>query len=115
MQDLIDRKALIDDVAAGRAQFKSGYPKRHFTVNDAIVCIEQAPTINTETPPGGNIKPCPFCGGRAVIGYAIYDYNRWGVYCKNCGASVEVSDFAGEPDTEEQAIKNWNRRVREAE
>ncbi len=57
------------------------------------------------------LKPCPFCGGTAEVGYAINDYNRYGVYCKNCGATVEVKDWKGMEDTEENAIKVWNQRT----
>lgn len=57
------------------------------------------------------LKPCPFCGGQARIGYAINDYNRWGVSCQNCGCSVEVEDWKGVDDTEENAIAAWNRRA----
>jgi len=55
------------------------------------------------------LKPCPFCGGKAKVGYAISDYNRWGVECQTCGASVEVG-YGNYPDTEEAAIKKWNGR-----
>lgn len=56
------------------------------------------------------IKSCPFCGGRADVGYAINDYNRWGVCCSNCGCTVEVETWKGVEDTKENAIKAWNRR-----
>lgn len=56
------------------------------------------------------LKPCPFCGGEAKTGYAIYDYSRWGVSCQKCGAVVEVATWLGVPDTEQEAIKAWNRR-----
>lgn len=53
---------------------------------------------------------CPFCGGEAKTGYAINDYNRWGVRCKDCGATVEVDDCKVE-DTEGNAIAAWNKRT----
>lgn len=55
------------------------------------------------------LKPCPFCGGEAKVGYAINDYNRWGVSCNICGCVVEVG-FGEYDDTPEEAIKAWNRR-----
>ena len=61
------------------------------------------------------LKPCPFCGGEAITGYAIKDYNRWGVYCQNCGALVEVQDWKGIDDSEENAIAAWNHRAPEKE
>lgn len=56
------------------------------------------------------LKPCPFCGGEARVDYAINDYNRWGVTCKSCGATVEVNNWNGEANTEENAIARWNKR-----
>lgn len=53
------------------------------------------------------ILPCPFCGGEAAAGYAINDYNRWGVQCKDCGACVEEDEYNG---TKEDAINLWNTR-----
>lgn len=58
------------------------------------------------------LKPCPFCGGKAKTAYAINDYNRWGVYCKECGCTVDVEDWKGVEDTEENAIAAWNRRAK---
>ena len=58
------------------------------------------------------LKPCPFCGGKAKTAYAINDYNRWGVYCKHCGCSVEIEDWKGVEDTEENAVEAWNRRAK---
>ena len=55
------------------------------------------------------LRECPFCGGEAFTGYAIYDYNYWGVSCKKCGAYVPVDFLNG--DTEERAIEAWNRRA----
>jgi Lar family restriction alleviation protein len=60
------------------------------------------------------LRKCPFCGGEAKTGYAINDYNRWGVECNECGATVEVAAWRGVPDTEENAIKAWNRRYENA-
>ena len=57
------------------------------------------------------LLPCPFCGGEALTGYGICEYNRWGVYCRGCSAVVEVEDYNGMADTEENAIKMWNKRV----
>lgn len=59
-----------------------------------------------------DLKPCPFCGSENVrTGFAIYDYNCWGVICNDCGAHIEVQDWKGVEDTEENAIAAWNRRA----
>lgn len=82
-----------------------------------------------------NIKPCPFCGGKAqsgsdayreqfinsVFGYTIEPAARkaW-VYCTVCGAvgpGVYDKEYNGfksvdrEKRIEEQAISAWNQRT----
>ena len=49
---------------------------------------------------GTELKPCPFCGGKAVI----FKY-FWSVRCEDC--LVETSIF----ETKEEATEAWNRRV----
>lgn len=57
------------------------------------------------------LKPCPFCGGEAIIHKRAYD-NRGGlphdftVYCDKCHASVRHYY-----PTEKEAIEAWNRRA----
>lgn len=53
------------------------------------------------------LKPCPFCGGKAEL-YAskVADGLRW-VTCTECYASGEPCD-----DTE-SAIRAWNRRAKD--
>lgn len=49
------------------------------------------------------LKPCPFCGGYAIIDGC--DDTLWIVICKECNASI------GYKETKEEAIEAWNRRV----
>lgn len=57
------------------------------------------------------LKPCPFCGGKAVH---LDDEN---IYCYYCGATFLLDDFIyrGEAEDYEEArqmaIEAWNRRV----
>ena len=55
------------------------------------------------------LKPCPFCGGKAETDFAYYDYNFNGVHCTVCGAYVCDMDNA------EKAVALWNSRVGEGE
>lgn len=52
------------------------------------------------------LKPCPFCGGKACI--MKTDYPPWVIYCTICGASVHGCVY-GEKEGE-KAIEAWNRR-----
>lgn len=49
------------------------------------------------------LKPCPFCGGEAVISGC--DGGEWSVICIVCDASI------GYKGTEREAIEAWNIRV----
>lgn len=49
------------------------------------------------------LKPCPFCGGKAIIDGC--DDTLWIVICKECNASI------GYKETEQEAIDAWNSRV----
>jgi len=52
------------------------------------------------------IKHCPFCGGQAEVYEDEYhDTTLFMVACKECGISTAGYDY------EEDAIKDWNRRV----
>ena len=49
------------------------------------------------------LKPCPFCGGEAIIDGC--DETLWIVICKECNASI------GYKETKEEAIEAWNKRI----
>lgn len=60
------------------------------------------------------LKPCPFCGGEAVL----ESYNaRKGfeacIQCNGCTAYVPTITYDTEEEAIEKAIKAWNRRVNE--
>lgn len=60
----------------------------------------------------GDLKPCPFCGGKVKI-TNIKDYDNedfYMVYCEECPAST---CFGTESFTKEGAVEAWNRRVKE--
>ena len=58
------------------------------------------------------LKPCPFCGGKAILtdsyyaGGALKDSRLWDIKCQTfgCGATIEDFIFAKE------AIAAWNKR-----
>jgi Lar family restriction alleviation protein len=56
------------------------------------------------------LKPCPFCGCKAVDIVEddnIYLHLRYQVFCGRCGAS------SGRHHTKQKAIEAWNRRYRD--
>ena len=51
-----------------------------------------------------NIKPCPFCGGKAEALESTFCV--WKVFCTECGANITLN-------TDENADVLWNKRVSE--
>ena len=62
------------------------------------------------------LKPCPFCGGKAKI-YATTtrtypDHGKHYCYCEKCLATGRsFSDFENDGSSVFKAIEAWNRRV----
>lgn len=58
-----------------------------------------------------NLKPCPFCGGKAKIRGEKYWRPRVSrnVICTKCFSN------SGWFDTEEEAAEAWNRRIGDAD
>lgn len=54
-----------------------------------------------------DLKPCPFCGGKARAGYVTFgSQGNWSIVCtKNDKHRME---FLG---TKREVIEEWNRRV----
>lgn len=52
-----------------------------------------------------NLKPCPFCGGKAEVSRP--DEEHWHVICMNCPCSVGRFWYWKKKD----AIKAWNTRL----
>ena len=50
------------------------------------------------------LKPCPFCGGKATIMENNHYTDMWTVMCKNCYSEIDRYH------TKESAIEAWNRR-----
>lgn len=56
------------------------------------------------------LKPCPFCGGKALGPTDAWPHM---IVCEDCGAGVKGFKYAGAGAWE--AIQKWNRRVEDAE
>jgi len=54
------------------------------------------------------LKPCPFCGGRAVLEKIGWPHL---VSCIKCGA--RMISIKWEKDGEQEAVKKWNQRVKQ--
>lgn len=50
-----------------------------------------------------NLKPCPFCGGEAMIAHDEC-FDVFMAFCKHCNASTRLFD------NKEIATEAWNRR-----
>ena len=58
------------------------------------------------------LKPCPFCGGDAMVSNVTRKYllggeteDRFAISCISCGAN------GGDKKTKEECIEIWNRRT----
>lgn len=57
------------------------------------------------------LKPCPFCGGEGFVAHRTQPAEIgwfYGCGCKRCRVQ-----FGCYNDSEEEAIEQWNKRVRE--
>lgn len=67
------------------------------------------------------LKPCPFCGGKAEHGMSQgleggVHLDRWEVGCADCGASLIVGICPNDDwphSVVSRAVERWNRRSRE--
>ncbi len=64
-----------------------------------------------------DLKPCPFCGGEAVICemepklYRPIRNHPYSVWCFSCELAFGWDvDYGGRFDSKEEAITEWNRR-----
>ena len=55
------------------------------------------------------LKPCPFCGGKAIIARYIDAYSL--VVCEKCGAESRMVEISEKYCSDEKAAEAWNRRV----
>ena len=53
------------------------------------------------------LKSCPFCGGTSLIIDYDIDEGGWYISCDNIRCNCSILQ-----DTEEEAIRAWNRRAR---
>ena len=64
-----------------------------------------------------NLKPCPFCGGKAE--FFNYKHRHLYIRCLRCYAEPYVEFIVSTGKSEEDALKNlaekWNRRAYEAD
>lgn len=55
------------------------------------------------------LKPCPFCGGKAEFCATCMDYAF--VKCRECGAKTDNIAISYEYSAKDVAIEAWNRRA----
>lgn len=53
------------------------------------------------------LKPCPFCGGKAIPVVDDETEDFFGVKCFACGGSIQA-----EKESLDEAIEAWNRRTK---
>ena len=60
------------------------------------------------------LRPCPFCGGKAVMISEPITHDRFLVACKNRGDMCKCEPCTNWFATREEAAEAWNRRVNDA-
>lgn len=67
------------------------------------------------------LKPCPFCGGHAVLMYADASYAGSGlkpqIFCRDCSVEFSMSDLSLKLSREEMGyvlVERWNARCDDA-
>ena len=62
------------------------------------------------------LKPCPFCGGKAVLSHKTeWDEKCSYVYCTTCSIRTAGVPVSSEYSSDEKAVKVWNRREGECQ
>lgn len=58
-----------------------------------------------------NLKPCPFCGGKAMMLPIESNRTYSMVKCLTCGAESGMVKISAEYSSDEIAVEKWNRRT----
>ena len=65
--------------------------------------------------PNIKLKPCPFCGGNAIMGTKTFDVFNVGAYvfCSECGARTAIHNSRSGlyRESEKLAADTWNKRI----
>ena len=103
-EDIINALHNIGGCGADIDTWAEGWDK---AIDEAIRIVQNMPAAEA-SPITGELKPCPFCGGEAVlINTRAFGESCKSVMCIKCRATV--SNFAGDMQ-EERATEAWNRR-----
>ena len=61
------------------------------------------------------LKPCPFCGGNALLAHDHAGLGASYIRCEKCGLESVHFIKSFEVASDNQAIKDWNRRADDGE
>ena len=57
------------------------------------------------------LKPCPFCGGKAILTHDLAGLGASIIRCEKCGLESVRFIKSFEVASDDEAIKYWNRRA----
>ena len=57
------------------------------------------------------LKPCPFCGGKAILAHDLAGPGASYIRCEKCGLESVRFIKSFEVASDDEAIKYWNRRA----
>lgn len=57
------------------------------------------------------LKPCPFCGGKAILNHGLSGTQFSYVHCTRCFAKTSDYYISTAHSSDRKAIEAWNRRA----
>lgn len=113
-EDIINALHNIGGCGADNDPWAEGWDK---AIDEAIRIVQNMPAAEA-SPITGELKPCPFCGGEAILSKeeipdGNISYHTARIKCDDCGCATRqyiIDGYYGSTDTVADCINAWNDR-----